>query len=61
MLAGMSGDGFEVSQDDLAAHASHVEALVDRLATAVSAADMAMSDDAYGLLRVPPADHSADR
>lgn len=50
ILAGMSGDGFEVSQDDLTAHASHVEALVDRLTTAASAADTAMSDDAYGLL-----------
>ncbi|MEV7045105.1 type VII secretion target [Amycolatopsis sp. NPDC051061] len=46
----MAGDGFEVESDSLAAHASHVESLVDRLNTAASAADTAMSDDAYGLL-----------
>jgi len=41
---------FEVEPDDLVAHASHVDSLVDRLQTAVSAADSAMSDHAYGLL-----------
>jgi hypothetical protein len=46
----MTAGGFEVEPDDLVAHASHVESLVDRLNTAVSAADTAMSDHAYGLL-----------
>lgn len=46
----MSAPGFEVEPDDLVAHASHVESLVDRLNTASSAADTAMSDHAYGLL-----------
>ncbi|HUR52555.1 MAG TPA: type VII secretion target [Gemmataceae bacterium] len=46
----MTGAGFEVEPDDLVAHASHVESLIDRLNTAVSAADSAMSEDAYGLL-----------
>lgn len=42
--------GFGVEPDELVAHASHVDGLVDRLKTAVSAAETAMSDDAYGLL-----------
>jgi hypothetical protein len=46
----MTAPGFEVEPDDLVAHASHVESLVDRLTTASSAADTAMSDHAYGLL-----------
>ncbi|MEU4252588.1 type VII secretion target [Amycolatopsis sp. NPDC026612] len=46
----MTAAGFEVEPDDLVAHASHVEGLVDRLNTASSAADTAMSDHAYGLL-----------
>jgi hypothetical protein len=46
----MTAAGFEVEPDDLVAHASHVESLVDRLNTASSAADTAMSDHAYGLL-----------
>jgi hypothetical protein len=46
----MSAPGFEVEPDDLVAHASHVDSLVDRLNTAASAADTAMSDHAYGLL-----------
>ena len=46
----MTAAGFEVEPDDLVAHASHVESLVDRLNTAGSAADTAMSDHAYGLL-----------
>ncbi|MBB4683242.1 type VII secretion target [Amycolatopsis jiangsuensis] len=47
----MAGQGqFEVHADELTAHASHVEALVDRLHNAQQAADYAMSDDAYGLL-----------
>ncbi|RJQ87890.1 type VII secretion target [Amycolatopsis panacis] len=47
----MAGQGgFEVQADELTAHASHVEALVDRLHTAQQAANYAMSDDAYGLL-----------
>ncbi|MDQ7807039.1 type VII secretion target [Amycolatopsis sp. A133] len=46
----MTAAGFEVEPDDLVAHASHVESLVDRLSTASSAADSAMSDHAYGLL-----------
>ncbi|KDN20999.1 type VII secretion target [Amycolatopsis rifamycinica] len=46
----MTAPGFEVEPDDLIAHASHVESLVDRLGTASSAADTAMSDHAYGLL-----------
>jgi hypothetical protein len=41
---------FEVVPDDLVAHASHLDGLVERLNTAVSAANSAMSDDAYGLL-----------
>ena len=39
----MTAGGFEVEPDDLVAHASHVESLVDRLNTAASAADTAMS------------------
>ncbi len=46
----MTGGGFEVEADDLVAHASHLDGLVDRLQTAVQAADSAMSDHAYGLL-----------
>nr|WP_134727335.1 type VII secretion target [Amycolatopsis nivea] len=48
----MSGgaQGFRVEPDDLVAHASHLDGLVDRLNTAAQAADYAMSDDAYGLL-----------
>ena len=46
----MTAAGFEVEPDDLVAHASHVDSLVDRLNTAVSASDSAMSDHAYGLL-----------
>ncbi|WP_410658471.1 type VII secretion target [Amycolatopsis sp. lyj-112] len=41
---------FEVDPDDLTAHASHLEGLVDRLGTAHAATGSAMSDDAYGLL-----------
>jgi len=46
----MTAGGFEVEPDELVAHASHVESLVDRLSTAAAAADSAMSDHAYGLL-----------
>ncbi len=48
----MSGgaQGFRVEPDDLVAHASHLDGLVDRLNTAAQAANYAMSDDAYGLL-----------
>ena len=46
----MTAGGFEVEPDDLVAHASHVEGLIDRLDTAVAAAGTAMSDHAYGLL-----------
>jgi hypothetical protein len=42
---------FDVVVDDLRAHASHLDGLMDRLSTAVSAANtVSMSDDAYGLL-----------
>ncbi|MFJ8912181.1 type VII secretion target [Amycolatopsis sp. NPDC102389] len=41
---------FEVDPDDLTAHASHLEGLVDRLNTAHAATGSAMSSDAYGLL-----------
>jgi hypothetical protein len=41
---------FEVEPDDLVAHASHLDGLVQRLETAVSAADTALSTGAYGLL-----------
>jgi hypothetical protein len=41
---------FGVQPDDLVAHASHLDGLVDRLHTAVQAADTALSTDAYGLL-----------
>jgi hypothetical protein len=41
---------FEVDPDDLTAHASHLEGLVDRLDTAHGATASAMSADAYGLL-----------
>src|SRR3954466_5977148 len=46
----MTAGGFEVEPDELVAHGSHVESLVDRLSTAASAADSAMTDHAYGLL-----------
>ncbi|EME52950.1 type VII secretion target [Amycolatopsis decaplanina] len=49
--------GFNVVTDDLTAHASHLDALTDRLGTALSAArTAAMSDDCYGLLCsfIPP-------
>ena len=43
--------GFKVVSEDLSAHASHLDGLVDRLKTAVSAAETAsMSDDSFGLL-----------
>jgi Excreted virulence factor EspC, type VII ESX diderm len=42
---------YEVVPDDLRAHASHLDGLVDRLNTAVSAAgSVTMDDHAYGLL-----------
>ncbi|KZB81701.1 type VII secretion target [Amycolatopsis regifaucium] len=41
---------FDVDPDDLTAHASHLEGLVDRLETAQGATGSAMSADAYGLL-----------
>src|SRR4051794_28527640 len=41
---------FEVEPDDLVAHASHLDGLVQRLDTAVAAADTALSPGAYGLL-----------
>ncbi|MBP2325039.1 uncharacterized protein YukE [Kibdelosporangium banguiense] len=42
---------FDVVVDDLRAHASHLDGLMDRLSTAISAANtVSMSDDAYGLL-----------
>lgn len=41
---------FEVAADDLVAHASHLEGLVDRLNTAHAATGSAMSSEAYGLL-----------
>jgi hypothetical protein len=42
---------FDVKVDDLRGHASHLNGLMDRLGTAISAANTAsMSDDAYGLL-----------
>jgi len=40
----------EVETSDLVAHASHLDGLVERLSTAVSAADTAMDGEAYGLL-----------
>jgi Excreted virulence factor EspC, type VII ESX diderm len=48
---------FEVVTEDLFAHASHLDGLVDRLNTAVDAAKtVSMSDSAYGLICqfVPP-------
>jgi hypothetical protein len=48
---------FEVEPDDLVAHASHLDGLVDRLNTAADAAKtVSMSDSAYGLICqfVPP-------
>lgn len=42
---------YEVVSEELTAHASHLDALTDRLDTAVSAArEVSMSDEAYGLL-----------
>ncbi len=41
---------FDVDPDDLVAHASHLDGLVDRLSTAHGATASAMSADAYGLL-----------
>ncbi|SEG96085.1 Excreted virulence factor EspC, type VII ESX diderm [Saccharopolyspora kobensis] len=41
---------FQVEAEDLTAHASHLDGLADRFDTAISAAEQAMSDDAYGLL-----------
>ncbi|SFJ82577.1 Excreted virulence factor EspC, type VII ESX diderm [Amycolatopsis sacchari] len=42
---------FDVDPDELRTHASHVDALVDRLNTAVDAANtVVMDDSAYGLL-----------
>lgn len=42
---------FEVVVDDLRRHSGHLEGLMDRLATAVAAADtVSMDDGAYGLL-----------
>ncbi|MEV4734164.1 type VII secretion target [Saccharopolyspora sp. NPDC049426] len=42
---------FKVQAEDLTAHASHLEALTDRVDTALSAAEtVSMSDEAYGLL-----------
>jgi hypothetical protein len=40
----------EVETGDLVAHASHLDGLVERLNTALSAADTAMDSEAYGLL-----------
>jgi hypothetical protein len=40
----------EVDPGDLVAHASHLDGLVERLGTAVSAAHTAMNGDAYGIL-----------
>lgn len=42
---------FEVVVDELRAHASHLDGLMDRLSTAISAANtVSMDDGAYGLL-----------
>ncbi|MET0132402.1 MAG: type VII secretion target [Kibdelosporangium sp.] len=42
---------FDVVVDDLRGHASHLDGLMDRLGTAISAANtVSMSEDAYGLL-----------
>ncbi|MGW1681917.1 type VII secretion target [Saccharopolyspora sp. NPDC002376] len=41
---------FQVVAEDLTAHASHLEGLTDRVDTAISAAQEAMSDEAYGVL-----------
>jgi len=42
---------YEVVPDELRSHASHLDGLLDRLSTAVSAANtVSMADDAYGLL-----------
>lgn len=42
---------FEVEVEELTAHASHLDGLVDRLTTAVDAAKtVSMSDQAYGVL-----------
>ncbi|ATE54576.1 type VII secretion target [Actinosynnema pretiosum] len=43
--------GYDVAPEELRAHGSHLDGLVDRLRTAVDAARIAsMSDDSYGLL-----------
>ena len=42
---------YEVTPEDLVAHASHLDGLMDRLSDAVSAANtVSMDDGAYGLL-----------
>ncbi|WP_308011315.1 type VII secretion target [Saccharopolyspora sp. 7B] len=42
---------YEVVSEDLTAHAAHLDALTDRIDTAISAAEqVSMSDEAYGLL-----------
>ncbi|WP_158890972.1 type VII secretion target [Amycolatopsis anabasis] len=47
----MSADAYEVTPEELRAHGSHLDGLVDRLHTAASAAKtVSMADDAYGLL-----------
>ncbi|WP_184451016.1 type VII secretion target, partial [Actinoalloteichus hoggarensis] len=44
-------EAYDVVPEDLVAHASHLDALTDRLNTAISAAEtVSMSDDAYGLI-----------
>lgn len=42
---------YEVVPEDLTAHASHLDGLMDRMDTAISAAEeVSMSDEAYGLV-----------
>jgi uncharacterized protein YukE len=42
---------FEVTAEELTAHASHLDGLTDRIQTAISAAEqVSMADEAYGLL-----------
>ena len=42
---------YEVVSEELTKHAAHLDELVDRLGTAISAAEtVSMSDEAYGLL-----------
>ncbi|APU22439.1 type VII secretion target [Actinoalloteichus sp. GBA129-24] len=44
-------EAYDVVTEDLVAHASHLDALTDRLNTAIAAAEtVSMSDDAYGLI-----------